>query len=57
MRFPSPGDLPDAGVKSESPAMVRGFFNTEPQGKPSHLLPKMISWVYERFYLFWKNPC
>ena len=31
--FPSPGDLPDPGIKSKSPALAGGFFTTEP-GKP-----------------------
>ena len=33
--FPSPGDLPDPGIKPASPALVGGFFTTEPPGKPS----------------------
>ena len=32
--FPSPGDLPDPGNESESPALVGRFFTTEPPGKP-----------------------
>ena len=32
--FPSPGDLPDPGIKSMSPALVGEFFTTEPPGKP-----------------------
>ena len=28
--FPSPGDLPDPGIESESPALAGGFFTTEP---------------------------
>ena len=35
--FPLPGDLPNPGIKStslESPALVGGFFTTEPPGKP-----------------------
>ena len=32
--FPSPGDLPDAGIKPMSPALVGGFFTTEPPRKP-----------------------
>ena len=32
--FPSPGDLPDPGVKPTSPALAGGFFTTEPPGKP-----------------------
>ena len=32
--FPSPGDLPDPGIESMSPALAGGFFTTEPPGKP-----------------------
>ena len=32
--FPSPGDLPDPGIKPESPASAGRFFTTEPPGKP-----------------------
>ena len=28
--FPSPGDLPDPGIKPESAALAGGFFTTEP---------------------------
>ena len=31
--FPSPGDLPDSGIESASPALAGGFFTTEPTGK------------------------
>ena len=30
--FASPGDLPDLGVKSTSPASAGGLFTTEPPG-------------------------
>ena len=30
--FPSPGDLPDPGIKPMSPALASGFFTTEPPG-------------------------
>ena len=36
--FPSPGDLPDPGIKPmspESPALASGFFTIEPPGKPN----------------------
>ena len=36
--FPPPGDLPDSGIKSKSPALTGGFFTTEPPGKP--ILPE-----------------
>ena len=32
--FPSPGDLPDPGIKPVSPVLAGGFFTTEPRGKP-----------------------
>ena len=31
--FPSPGDLPNPGIKPMSPALACGFFATEPPGK------------------------
>ena len=31
--FPTPGDLPDPGIKPASPALAGGFFATEPLGK------------------------
>jgi len=39
--FPSPGDLPDPGIKSTSPALAGGFFTAEPWGK----LVKAINWT------------
>ena len=32
--FPSPGDLPDPGIKPASPALAVGFFTTEPPETP-----------------------
>ena len=32
--FPSPGDLPDPGIKPSSPALAGRFFTTVPPGKP-----------------------
>ena len=32
--FPSPGDLPDPGIKPRSPALAGEFFTTEPPRKP-----------------------
>jgi len=31
--FPSPGDLPDPGIKLESPALAGKFFTDGPSGK------------------------
>ena len=32
--FPSPEDIPDAGVEPASPALTGGLFTTEPSEKP-----------------------
>ena len=32
--FPSPGDLPNPGIKPVSPALAGGFFTSVPLGKP-----------------------
>ena len=34
LSFPTPGDLPDTGIKPMSPALAGGFFTTAPPGKP-----------------------
>ena len=34
--FPSPGDLPKPGIKSESPALQADSIPSEPLGKPFH---------------------
>ena len=36
--FPSPGDLPDPGIKGASPALMGRFFTIEPPGKPNVVL-------------------
>ena len=33
--FPSPGDLPNSGIKLMSPALAGEFFTTEPPKKPN----------------------
>jgi len=33
--FPSPGELPDSGIKSVSSALAGGFCTTEPPGNPT----------------------
>ena len=37
--FPSPGDLPDPGIKSGSPALQADPLPSEPPGKPQFILP------------------
>ena len=34
--FPSPGDLPNPGIKPRSPALQAGSLPAEPQGKPKN---------------------
>ena len=45
--FPSPGDLPDAGIEPVSPALADGFFTAKQRGKYDCVLPctygKLIS--------------
>ena len=36
--FPSPEDLPDPGIEFALPALIGGFFTTEPPRKPQDLL-------------------
>ena len=38
--FPSPGDLPDPGIKLVSPALSGRFFTAEPPGKPVNVSTK-----------------
>ena len=35
--FPSPGDLPDPGIKPTSPALGSGFFTAKPPRKPPRI--------------------
>ena len=58
---PTPGDLLDPGIKLASPALVGGFFTTEPPGKPDSLVVQMVkslpavweTWVQS---LGWEDP-
>ena len=38
----TPGDLPDPGIKPDSPALANGFFTREPPGKPTEALSNAI---------------
>ena len=44
--FPSPGDLPDPGIKPAFPALAGRFFTSEPPGKP---ILNMVS--FKRFLI------
>ena len=39
--FPSPGDLPNPGIESQSPARAGGFFTSESLGKPNSAVLNM----------------
>ena len=39
--FPSPGDLPNPGIKLASPELTGRFFTTEQPGKPSLIIREM----------------
>ena len=41
--FPSPGDLPDAGMEPMTLASAGGFFTAEPTGKPIYLIQQANS--------------
>ena len=45
--FPTPGDLPDAGIEPESPALADVFFSNEPCGKAKN----MPQWHIDQFEL------
>ena len=44
--FPSPGDLPNPGIKPTSPALAGRFFTTEPPGKPIHFSKCCLNALY-----------
>jgi len=50
--FPSPGDLLVPEIKPSSPALARGFFTTEPPGKPFR---RVVLTVYLKRGL-WSTP-
>jgi len=39
--FPSPGELPDSGIKPASPALAGVLFTAEPLGNPLDMLPQL----------------
>ena len=41
--FPSPGDLPDPGVKPRSPALQADSLPAEPQGKPKLVINALLN--------------
>ena len=41
--FPSPGDLPNPGIKPVSPELTDGFFPTEPPEKPKEVYMSLFN--------------
>ena len=50
--FPSPGDIPDPGIKPVSPALTGKFFTTEPLGKPIDVLSYRLN-IYVHIWHSW----
>ena len=44
--FPSPGDLPNPGIKPRSPALQADALTSEPPGKPQLLKATWIPWLW-----------
>ena len=51
--FPSPGDLPDAGIEPRSPVLQADALTSEPPGKP--LVSGILFKIYLNICLTWKN--
>ena len=45
LAFPTPGDLPNPGIKPMSPALAGEIFTTEPPGKPLYIF-KWLLFIY-----------
>ena len=45
--FPSPGDLPDPGIKPRSPALQADTLSSEPPGKHKRLISKINNKLLE----------
>ena len=55
--FPSPGDLPDPGLKSMSLALAGTFSTTEPPGKLQYFSWPGILWIWYVSYVHLKRIC
>ena len=45
--FPSPGDLPDPGIKPRSPALQAESLPSEPPGKPIYVYTHISTWKWK----------
>ena len=55
--FPSPGDLPNPGIKPVSLALAGGFYTAEPSGKSSLVPERFICIAEVSFVLTSSNSC
>ena len=54
LAFPSPGDLPNPGIKSRSPVLQKDSLPAEPQGKPKNTGVGSLS-LLQQIFLTWKS--
>ena len=61
--FPSPGDLPNPGIKPTSPVLAGEFFTTESAGKPCCYYPTqkypcaLLEWFHFIWFYVLKSVC
>ena len=56
--FPSPGDLPDPGIKPRSPSLQADSLPAEPPGKPSYVSGPILNAQYIlKDYIFISTLC
>ena len=48
LSFPSPGDLPDPGIKLRFPVLQADSLQSEPPGKPIYLFTYMQTYIWRR---------
>ena len=57
--FPSPGDLPNPGIKPRSPALQADSLPAEPQGKPKNTAVgslSLLQWIFLTQESNWGSP-
>ena len=50
--FPSPGDLPDPGIKPRSPTLQADALPSEPPGKKQPRYPSADKWIRKLWYIY-----
>ena len=54
--FPSPGDLPDPGIESRSPALLEDSLLSESLGKPGVLVPEFMKFPLKKVQIMSFHP-